>query len=474
MSYPFNSPRAKIPNRFIKGWTSPLIPDNDSCPFFMDLEESQRSPSSPDLIPVTDSLLRERIYTESMSDRGPQSIQDWLHAEENKNGIDSNSPPAVATEKKIFKKGSPSTKVVAQVVQGMSINRPVICKDSRGGTGALFEVHSPHENMLYSPITLPREQVFEKQPVLKELPGALFVPDSWLMLYHNRPNQDDNQETRFRWLLQALSHLPGEPLEESQVVSLANHNVPVEENLPVVFDNSSEKHYIPLHPVDESMQEPSVVPENTPVVLANKSITLQSATSALTSPLSMPSAIQTHGRRTTRSMTLSRSILKKPGTGLSVGSSSVRGRLAVRFEQPAQTAVKLPAKRYHSPTTWPGVDPMSSLDNLATDDQITNAWDQSHPEVGTGKENPGKTWGPYQTPESVSTNSSTGNAGNLSSGSKTTVIMTGKENHLGSTGHKSKETMETSKSLPPRIPFTGKKLDYERSSSERNIMAGLF
>lgn len=407
---------------------------------------------------------RDRSYAECYDEANAKLIQDWLNAEEEKNGIHSPHAPEIK-ETRIFKKGSPSETAVDKanelalarldLLRGLrSPFSPATTEESLQGSAASSSAATDKElcqagtgkdpsceiekiqeilshaagEMTFSPITNPTaiatRNVAEKRPVLAHISSAKgvdFVPDSWLTLYQDRPYEDDDDKVKLAWLEKVVWHLR-EPSEEQSVVA----------------------------PLDESIN-----------VLSN--------TSALYSPLSMPSGIQTQ-RRNQASL---RSILKNPSGDNTLGSSGMRGRLAVRFEHPA-TSIKRPSKQLSSPTTWPPDAPVSKIAAISKENLFKDIWKHQGARVTSGKENMiPEALKPYQTPESTSTKSSNGDNEQFSSESMTTVMISGKENKPLSTSFKSQGEGKAHKNLSSRMPLQGKKLDYERSSSERNIINGM-
>ena len=563
----FNSPALK---RFVKEWSSPLIPG------LQDDASSAKSEEEPfdEMIPVNATPLRGRSYAESMTADDAKMIRLWLDEEEEKNSVDSSSHSS--NKKTIFAAGSPSAKIYDAAVaattclatqsfhsphdkisvdsafsakllseqkrkyksttpsaKNMFSNKendsPVLC-NTFGGSSNFYEVKSPGSNFVFSPIEAPDVPIFSpllrpvrqdvsrasmsfyetpwqasenpspshpnpvhvlplaqsspplransstgafsiyvpshcqpkettssrdktnnastagtpSRPVLADISknaSVEFVPNSWLTLYHTRPCQADDKETQIQWLQQVSLHFRVPPTQPSNDTQAAPLNV-----------------------------------------------SIYSTASSKFSPLSMPSALQT-GRRSPHAETFTsttsssfRSILKHPnnaGTQSGGGTSSLRGRLAVRFEHPVTTVKRpnklLTATNTTTPVTWPNGAPTPPVPGGHTASYLfRDIWEHSLPTTSAVTKLSTKGWIPYQTPESTSTRSSTprGVPDSQSSESKTTVMISGKENNLDvhSTATKSNQDASTSKSITTRKPLTGKKLDYDRSSSERNIL----
>ena len=423
---PFNSP---IAQRFIKEWTSPLVPGLEDAASFDDAI----SHSSPNLVmtPVEGPPLRERSFAETISSSEAEVIKSWLTTEEGKNEIDFSSlTPSPNQGQRVFKHGSPSALAVEQSTTD-SISLPPLHEDPFGGSYKFYEAPTPEPGAVFSPVTSPRAapKSSEKRPVLADISTSStveFVPISWTTLYHCRPFEDEPEENKVAWLQEVSTHCRPSPNKDVEAKAT-----------PTAFN-----------------------------------VTVQSANSSQFSPLSMPSAIQTGSRHTTRPIGLAsmRPILKSGGSN----ANGIGGQRAVRFVYPL-TTVKRPTLAQATPTTWPyAILPPHEPEDTTTDYLFRDIWDDSRP--GGGKENINDSWIPYQTPNSNSTGSSSSGGAHIddnhSSESKTTVMITGKENSttgVHSTTTKSNEGSAKSHPLR-RTPFAGKKLSYERSSSERNIM----
>lgn len=435
---PFNSP---IPKRFLQGWTSPLIAGLTDAASFEGVP-SKTSHSSLVMTPVEGPPLRERSFAESISSNEAEVIKSWLECEEEKSEVDSASftPSPDPQGPSVFKPGSPSALGVDDN-KTTAVDLPPLHGDPFGGSFKFYEASSPGPAAVFSPmtskITTPKSS--EKRAILADISATStveFVPISWTTLYHCRPFEDESDENKVFWLREVSTHFRPSPSKKNE-------------------DSDT----------------------TTPAPL---NVTVHSANSSQFSPVSMPSAIQTGSRpTTTRSIGLAsvRSILKSGGSD---ANAVGRGQRGVRFDYPL-TSVKRPIMAHATPTTWPyAVLPPDRVMNTSTDNLFRDIWDETRP--GGDKENFNNSWIPYQTPESTSTGSSSSREGgggglddNQSSESKTTVMITGKENSragFASTTTKSNEGSAKSHSSRP-TPFTGKKLSYERSSSERNIMKAL-
>eukprot|EP00977_Amphora_coffeiformis_P008408 scaffold1912_cov167-Amphora_coffeaeformis.AAC.7 len=456
---PFNSP---IPKNFIQEWTSTLVPGLDDAVSFDDAV-SQTSP----LPAMTPAPLRERSFAESFTSSEAELIQWWLLSEEKKSGVDSTSrsPSPTKQGQRILELGSPPAKENITP----SDNIPPLFDNPFEGSFKFFQTMPSSEPCdMFSPFTAPRvpPKSGEKRSVLADISTGStveFVPISWNTLYHCRPFKNEPEQNKIAWLHEASTHFRPSPNKDEEP-----ETTPAIFHLALESDKESppfSKHYSPSPNKDKEVKE-------TPT---NLNLTVQSAFSSQFSPLSMPSGLHTGKRPTTRpasDMASVRPILKSDRSNTSAFGG---GQRAVRFDYPL-TTVKRPTITQDTPTTWPyAVLPPQEEKDTTTDYLFRDIWEDCR-FGGTGKEHSNKSWIPYQTPNSTSTGSSSSGGArlddNASSESKTTVMITGKENSIASvpsTTTKSKEGSAKSHTSR-RTPFAGKKLSFDRSSSERNIM----
>ena len=472
---PFNSP---IPKKFIQEWTSPLIPGLGDAASFDDAA----SHTSPLLVmtPIEGPPLRERSFAETISSSEAELITGWWASEEKKSGVDSTSlSPSPKNEgQRIFEIGSPSALAAKENISP-SVNLPTLHNDPFGGCSKFYETTPTSDPcVMFSPMTTtPRvpSKSSEKRSVLADISttsSVAFVPISWTALYHCRPYENEPEENKIDWLRQASTHFRPSPNkdEESQTTSAIFR-------LAVDSDNNLSPFLKDFHSSPNKNKEVKITP-------TNLNLTVQSATSSQFSPISMPSGFHTGTRPTTRRAGVAsmRSILKSDGSNSNAFEGG--GQRAVRFDYPL-TTVKRPTIAQATPTTWPyAVLPPREAEGTTTDYLFRDIWEDSRfaATAGScnGKENANKSWVPYQTPDSTSTGSSSSGGArlddNASSESKTTVMISGKENSIASvlsttTKSQDKSQEGSAKSHPiRRTPFAGKKLSFERSWSERNIM----
>jgi len=458
---PFNSP---IPKNFVQVWTSPLIPGLDDAASF-DAAISQTSPLL-ETNAIEESLLREPSYMESIASSEADLIQSWLATEEEKSGIDSTSPSPspINRGRPIFEIGSPSA-LADKENNAPFENLPPLHDDPFGGSFKFYETPSSDLRDMFSPIPSQRlpPKSSEKRSILADISSGStveFVPISWTTLYHCRPFENEPEQNKIAWLREACTHFRTSPTK---------HEKP--KTTPTIF-------HLALDGIGDSSHFHSI-PNNEKVVKTtptNLSLTVKSKISTQFSPLSMPSGIQTGKRPSARSGNDAsvRSILKSAGSNANPFGGGQQQR-AVRFDS-HRKAVKRPTIPQATPTTWPyAILPPRETGDTTTDYLFRDIWeDIRFDDDGKGKSN--SSWVPYQTPNSTSTGSSSSGVArpddNASSESKTTVIITGKENSLASVHSTATKSNEGSAKSQPirRTPFGGKKLSYEHSSSERNIL----
>lgn len=494
--YAFNSPP---PKRFVQVW-SPLIPglqDSASWKSSDGKDEEQESSSLQVVAPVDCTQLREGSFAETLSSEDAKMIQFWLNSEEKKSSVDSKSPQADLAMGSPDKSHAWSPYANATIPSDTTPNLSTKVNLPDFDSLSIYEVPSPDSDASFSPIGASRDtqiRFTSERPVLADISKSSkveFVPNSWLTLYHSRPLQDSDDHSKLAWLLDVASHFRGVESEEEITLALLEeaiaHNrsegvtkptpkVLSHEIVPKPTPNEFSHEMVPKPTPDAFSHE--MVPNTSPGMLSH--VMVPNTTLSKFSPLSMESASQSTFRPSRSNTHSVRSILK---TSSPPGNSSgdMRGRLGVRFMDYPLTAVKRPAflQQQATPTTWPNKIPQPRVPAGNTADlHFRDIWENRCPKATTVG------WIPYETPESKLSNSSSSSSSaagdslsdTQSNTSKTTVILSGKENSLdesfSSTATKVGELDSVVKSAPSRLPFKAKKLDYERSSSERNILKG--
>jgi hypothetical protein len=454
------SQNGPIQKRFLQTWATPLIPGLENCASFEDAVSSPQvggaSPSCPD------SRIHARgahSHTNILPNEQGVLIDDWLDSEEEKSFVGSATGSLPTPPKpRVFRKDSPSDASVSAAAAANMDLSPLLMRDPFGGIYTVYDLPTPPFSTGFSRVSTPsddsvgrdgaRPQGNPFRPVLADISKISipsFVPNEWLALYQNRPSQQDDESVQLAFLQKVVEH---------------------------------------FHP-EENYQTPAVPAINF-------------------SPISMTPAVRTQARAVYPGISSSMRITSIS----SIGSSGTR---MVRFVADPTPCTRhgdifFPQQR-GTPSTWPiyaavggttprTVEAMTGRDfftDLAPKINHNNKQGRSIATTMRGHQDDVRTgWIPFMTPESFSVPSSSEEGSSKGASVKSAVADGGKENVLqpamsATEKSKSNHTVMYSahqsifsvpstivlKTLPRRVPLTGKKLEYKRSDSEKNIMASL-
>lgn len=459
------SQNGPIQKRFLQTWATPLIPGLENCASFEDAVSSPQvggaSPSCPDSRPDSRFHARdEHTHTNILPNEQVVLIDAWLDSEEEKSSVGS-STGSVSTPPKprVFREDSPSEASVSTAAANMALS-PLLMRDPFGGSYTVYDFPTPTFSTGFSRVSTPSDDSVGRdgahpqgnpfRPVLADISKMSipsFVPNEWLALYQRRPSQQDDESVKLAFLQKVVEH---------------------------------------FHP-EENYQTPAVPAINL-------------------SPISMTPALRTQARAVYPG--ISSSMRSKLKTSISsIGSSGTR---MVRFVADPTPCTRhgdifFPQQR-GTPSTWPiyaalggttprTVEAMTGRDFFTDLAPKINHNKQGRSIATTMRGNQDdlrKGWIPFMTPESFSMPSSSEEGGSKGASVKSAVADGGKENVLQPampakeksksshtvmhSAHQSISSVPSTivlKTLPRRVPLTGKKLEYKRSDSEKNIMASL-
>jgi hypothetical protein len=341
----------------------------------------------------------------------------------------------------------------------------------------LYDLPTPTSSTGFSNVTTPSNDkkdagggdeahpplVDPPRPVLANISKTFntsFVPNEWLALYQERPSLQDEEAVQLAFLQKVMEH------------------------------------FLP----EGNCQTPAVPAIKAKICVPDGGMTPNF------SPISLTPALRTQARSVHHRHSSSvRSILKTPFS--SVGSSGTRTVIFAPEPTPCTRHGVTFFAHPGTPSTWPvyaepplgGMTPRTvgaptRRDFFADLVPHHNRKSDRHLEIAQGTpDDLRKGWIPVTTPESFSMASSSEDGSIKTVGVKPAVADGGKENLLqphtvpATETSKGNDTVMHSahqsissvtpntiqKTLPRRPPLTGKKLEYKRSDSEKNIIASL-